>query len=192
MIDRTRHAVARSWLPGELLARLGRDAARLLDAEVQLAESDPVPAGRHCSVWAGLTTRRIRLPGGGRGQGSLPDGPAYAELALRGSGPSQGSDVGFVVHSDRLTCWGWGKVLSRQDDTLVLGDTHVYGVLPAQGDRDRWTPSGRQTLSLTGEDSLLLTWSAGIYELTMSPDGTALTRRAWGRPRTVEHLRQIS
>ncbi|KUO16916.1 hypothetical protein AQJ91_33390 [Streptomyces dysideae] len=44
LIDRTRHAVARAWLPGELLARLGRDAARLLDAEVHLAEWDPVPA----------------------------------------------------------------------------------------------------------------------------------------------------
>ncbi|WP_086801925.1 serine/threonine-protein kinase [Streptomyces caniscabiei] len=42
LLDLTRHAVARAWLPGELLARLGRDAARLLDAEARLAEAEPL------------------------------------------------------------------------------------------------------------------------------------------------------
>jgi len=44
LLDVTRHAVARAWLPGELLARLGRDAARLLDAEVHLAGDEPMAA----------------------------------------------------------------------------------------------------------------------------------------------------
>ncbi|WP_105971154.1 serine/threonine-protein kinase [Streptomyces geranii] len=42
LLDLTRHAVARAWLPAELLIRLGRDAARLLDAEANLAESEPL------------------------------------------------------------------------------------------------------------------------------------------------------
>lgn len=42
LLDLTRHAVARAWLPAELLIRLGRDAARLLDAEAHLAESEPL------------------------------------------------------------------------------------------------------------------------------------------------------
>jgi hypothetical protein len=42
LLDLTRHAVARAWLPAELLVRLGRDAARLLDAEAHLAESEPL------------------------------------------------------------------------------------------------------------------------------------------------------
>ncbi|SPF06394.1 serine/threonine-protein kinase [Streptomyces sp. MA5143a] len=44
LLDLTRHAVARAWLPAELLVRLGRDAARLLDAEAHLAESEPLAA----------------------------------------------------------------------------------------------------------------------------------------------------
>ncbi|AZP19318.1 serine/threonine protein kinase [Streptomyces aquilus] len=44
LLDRTRNAVARAWLPNELLVRLGRDVAWLLDAEVHLADDDPVTA----------------------------------------------------------------------------------------------------------------------------------------------------
>ncbi|MCZ4607889.1 serine/threonine-protein kinase [Streptomyces sp. Lzd4kr] len=235
LIDRTRHAVARSWLPGELVARLGRDAARLLDAEVHLAESDPVPAVSvppHATTFpdvrgfdadgsggkrdvldlpeAGIrppSVRRVEKPrrrpwlriatpsavlavvgalflapsplldlggahdekdplaGRWEGQGSLPDGPAYAEMHLD-SRLSEGDSVGFVVHHDRLTCQGSSEVLSRQADTLVLGRSRVHAVLPAQGDRARCTPFGRQTLSLTGDDGLAWTWSAAEFTLT--------------------------
>lgn len=233
LIDRTRHAVARAWLPGELLARLGRDAARLLDAEVRLADPDPVPAVSvppHATTFpdvrvfdsdgsaaprdaldlpeAGIRPPSVRsveapkrpawlriavpsvalavtgalflvpsLPGFGEGydgrdpltgpwegQGTLSNGHAYAELGMGGT-PTRGSKVRFAVHHGRLTCRGSSKILSRRDNTLVLGKTRLETILPADGEAASCTPSGQQTLSLNDDGALAWTWPDAKFAL---------------------------
>ncbi|MET9651958.1 serine/threonine-protein kinase [Streptomyces sp. NPDC006460] len=206
------------WLPADVLARLGRHAARLLEAEGEAAAAagDPTPAtplpqgrepGRPRRRRTGLiaaatalvvvaaagllyTFRPDVLTGRDEQRNKARDttGPVSARPAgivpaaflgawegtLEGSAEhpretirleltqgAAGTKTAVYVHvtEDRL-CMGRSRLVSADEDKVVLGESDVTTSVPPQ----RCTPAAHQTLALRSPE--VLEWSSGAAKAT--------------------------
>ncbi|WP_189599680.1 serine/threonine-protein kinase [Streptomyces lateritius] len=209
------------WLPSEVLVRLGRHAAQLLEAEAEAAAEatstgaaagDPTPvpvpapkphrrrrtgliaAAGALVVAAAASLTYVFWPDtatGTDGQKNLPRGhtgdvsarpagivPAAFlgawEGVQRGSSDhpretarielSQGAAGAkaavYVQVNDERLCMGRSRLVSADEDKVVLGESDVTTSVPAE----RCTPAAHQTLRLRSPD--VLEWSSGAAKAT--------------------------
>ncbi|MFF8610175.1 serine/threonine-protein kinase [Streptomyces sp. NPDC015346] len=219
------------WLPAEVLARLGRHAAQLLEAEAAAGESGtgtrtgtrtgtgtgtaggdptPVPATapkphrrRRTGLIAAATALVVAAaasltyvfwpdPAKGadeqknraRGQtgdvsarpaGIVPaaflgawegvqrgsaDHPRETARIEIGQGAAGAKTAVYVQVSDERLCMGRSRLVSADEDKVVLGESDVTTSVPAQ----RCTPAAHQTLTLRSPD--VLEWSSGAAKAT--------------------------
>ncbi|MFG3347532.1 serine/threonine-protein kinase [Streptomyces sp. NPDC048018] len=207
------------WLPAEVLVRLGRHAARVLEAEGSAAAeagdptpSTPLPPGgaaaprrrRRAPLIGAVTALAVAAAGtlaytywpgagtasgadghrnkarGGTGTSSGPAGIVPAGFLGAWEGVLQGSDshpretlrleitqgaagskAAVYVHvTDERLCMGRSRLVSADEDKVVLGESDVTTSVPAQ----RCTPSARQTLTLRSPE--VLVWTSGAAKAT--------------------------
>ncbi|MFI8517684.1 serine/threonine protein kinase [Streptomyces sp. NPDC085481] len=217
------------WLPADVLARLGRHAARLLEADAEAAPGSPPREAGAGRAGTGDPTPATPLPGtkapapGRRRRGLLATVTAVAVLAAAGAaytfwpdpdkgmdgqknkargttGPVSARPAGIVpaaflgawegnlqgsadhpretfrleltqaaagtkaavyVHvTDERLCMGRSRLVSADEDKVVLGDSDVTTGVPAQ----RCTPAARQTLTLRSPE--VLEWTSGAAKAT--------------------------
>ncbi|MFE7553445.1 serine/threonine-protein kinase [Streptomyces gardneri] len=227
--------VADPWLPADVLARLGRHAARLLEAEagpeaggVRMAASagDPTPATplpptartaprprRRTALVTALATLVVAAAAGatytfwpdpdtggdeqknrGRGQtdgvsarpaGIVPgsflgawegviqgtaDHPRETARIEITQGAAGAKSAVYVQVSESRLCMGRSRLVSADEDKVVLGESDVTTSVPAQ----RCTPAAHQTLTLRSPD--VLEWTSGAAKATFrkAPTGTAV------------------
>ncbi|MDT9693023.1 serine/threonine-protein kinase [Streptomyces sp. P9(2023)] len=212
--------VSDPWLPADVLARLGRHAARILEAEPTTSaagpdDPTPVPGAapvprppRHrrtgliaaatalvVAAAAGLTytfwpepgtgddgrKNRAGAPGAEGASGSpRPAGIVPAaflgawEGVLRGSvdsprdaarieisqGPAGAKAAVYTRTTEEQMCMGRSRLVSADEDKVVLGESDVTTSIPAQ----RCTPPAHQTLTLRSPE--VLEWSSGAVKTT--------------------------
>ncbi|MFF0276116.1 serine/threonine-protein kinase [Streptomyces sp. NPDC004330] len=225
------------WLPADVLARLGRHAARLLEAETESttgtggavrAAGDPTPATplpstastasgprpgrrRRTALVAGLAAlavaaaasvaytfrpdpdvgrddQRNRAPGSTGDTAARPAGIVPAAFLGAWEGVVQGSqdhpretarfEIGqgavgaksavYVQVTENRLCMGRSRLVSADEDKVVLGESDVTTSVPAE----RCVPAPHQTLSLRSPD--VLEWTSGTAKATFrkAPTGT--------------------
>ncbi|MEU6880232.1 serine/threonine-protein kinase [Streptomyces sp. NPDC046712] len=209
--------VADPWLPAEVLARLGRHAARVLEAEAEATSTDGTPAGpgdptpppapkaperRRTGLIAAATALVVAAaatatyvfwpaPDRGideqknraRGTGSVAPRPAGIvpaaflgawEGVLRGSadhpretvrieltqGAANAKAATYVQVADEHLCMGRSRLVSADEDKVVLGESDVTTSVPT----GRCTAAAHQTLSLRSPD--VLEWTSGAAKAT--------------------------
>ncbi|MFB7354938.1 serine/threonine-protein kinase [Streptomyces gardneri] len=227
--------VADPWLPADVLARLGRHAARLLEAEAgpegggarMLASAgDPTPATplpptartaprprRRTALITALATLVVAAAAGatytfwpdpdtggdeqknrGKGQtdgvsarpaGIVPgsflgawegviqgtaDHPRETARIEITQGAAGAKSAVYVQVSESRLCMGRSRLVSADEDKVVLGESDVTTSVPAQ----RCTPAAHQTLTLRSPD--VLEWTSGAAKATFrkAPTGTAV------------------
>ncbi|MFI9294402.1 serine/threonine protein kinase [Streptomyces gardneri] len=227
--------VADPWLPADVLARLGRHAARLLEAEVgpeaggarMLASAgDPTPATplpptvrtaprprRRTALITALATLVVAAAAGatytfwpdpdtggdeqknrGKGQtdgvsarpaGIVPgsflgawegviqgtaDHPRETARIEITQGAAGAKSAVYVQVSESRLCMGRSRLVSADEDKVVLGESDVTTSVPAQ----RCTPAAHQTLTQRSPD--VLEWTSGAAKATFrkAPTGTAV------------------
>ncbi|MFB7606052.1 serine/threonine-protein kinase [Streptomyces gardneri] len=227
--------VADPWLPADVLARLGRHAARLLEAEAgpeaggarMLASAgDPTPATplpptartaprprRRTALITALATLVVAAAAGatytfwpdpdtggdeqknrGKGQtdgvsarpaGIVPgsflgawegviqgtaDHPRETARIEITQGAAGAKSAVYVQVSESRLCMGRSRLVSADEDKVVLGESDVTTSVPAQ----RCTPAAHQTLALRSPD--VLEWTSGAAKATFrkAPTGTAV------------------
>ncbi|MFI8963480.1 serine/threonine-protein kinase [Streptomyces sp. NPDC053493] len=209
------------WLPADVLVRLGRHAAKVLEAEGSAAAGtgDPTPATplppgptaapprrRRRGVLVAAVTALVvaaagalaytywpgpGTAGGAGGQGDKTRGGAGTTAArpsgivpaaflgawegiLQGSVShpretlrleitqgAAGSKSAVYVHvTDERLCMGRSRLVSADEDKVVLGESDVTTSVPAQ----RCTPSAQQTLTLRSPE--VLEWTSGAAKAT--------------------------
>ncbi|MET9377761.1 serine/threonine-protein kinase [Streptomyces sp. NPDC002992] len=214
------------WLPADVLARLGRHAARLLETEAEATATgtpagtgaggtndtagDPTPApapkpprrrrtgliaaatalvvaaaaALTYTFWPDPDTGRDEQKNRARGEtdsvAARPAGIVPAsflgawEGVLRGSADhpretvrieltqgAAGSKVStYVQVTDERLCMGRSRLVSADEDKVVLGESDVTTSVPAQ----RCTPAAHQTLALRSPD--VLEWTSGAAKAT--------------------------
>ncbi|MFE5935987.1 serine/threonine-protein kinase [Streptomyces sp. NPDC056470] len=224
--------VADPWLPAEVLARLGRHAARVLEAEATTSAGatdgtagpgrpgDPTPppaptarkrrrggliaAATALVVAAAATLTYVFWPdpdpdpgtGGDKqknraaGQtgevSARPSGIVAATFLGAWEGVRSGSadhpretariEIGqgaagskvavYVQVSEERLCMGRSRLVSADEDKVVLGESDVTTSVPAQ----RCTPAAHQTLTLRSPD--VLEWSSGAAKAIFRKAGT--------------------
>ncbi|MFF9013515.1 serine/threonine-protein kinase [Streptomyces sp. NPDC014870] len=225
-------AVADPWLPADVLARLGRHAARILEAETTPTataaapgDDTPVPApsspktSRRRTALLAATTALVVAAAAGLTYAFWPDGgpgadggkngaggetvsvtPSPAgivpaaflgawEGVLRGSADSprdaarieisQGAAGAkaavYTRASEEQMCMGRSRLVSADEDKVVLGESDVTTSVPSQ----RCTPLAHQTLTLRSPD--VLEWSSGAAKATFrkARTGTAMVPAAF-------------
>ncbi|MFG3493076.1 MULTISPECIES: serine/threonine-protein kinase [unclassified Streptomyces] len=225
------------WLPADVLARLGRHAARLLEAETESttgtggavrAAGDPTPATplpstastasgprpgrrRRTALVAGLAAlavaaaasvaytfrpdpdvgrddQRNRAPGSTGDTAARPAGIVPAAFLGAWEGVVQGSqdhpretarfEIGqgavgaksavYVQVTENRLCMGRSRLVSADEDKVVLGESDVTTSVPAE----RCVPAPHQTLTLRSPD--VLEWTSGTAKATFrkAPTGT--------------------
>ncbi|MFF9068353.1 serine/threonine-protein kinase [Streptomyces sp. NPDC014891] len=225
------------WLPADVLARLGRHAARLLEAETESttgtggavrAAGDPTPATplpstastasgprpgrrRRTALVAGLAAlavaaaasvaytfrpdpdvgrddQRNRAPGSTGDVAARPAGIVPAAFLGAWEGVVQGSqdhpretarfEIGqgavgaknavYVQVTENRLCMGRSRLVSADEDKVVLGESDVTTSVPAE----RCVPAPHQTLTLRSPD--VLEWTSGTAKATFrkAPTGT--------------------
>ncbi|MFJ2058603.1 serine/threonine-protein kinase [Streptomyces sp. NPDC087908] len=229
------------WLPADVLARLGRHAARLLEAETASAAGpgggrnagDPARATpstpstastaatepsrprsgrpRRTALVAGLAAlavaaaaslaytfwpdpgvgqddQRNRAPGGTGDVAARPAGIVPAAFLGAWEGVVQGSqdhpretarfEIGqgavgaksavYVQVAENRLCMGRSRLVSADEDKVVLGESDVTTSVPAE----RCVPAAHQTLTLRSPD--VLEWTSGAAKATFrkAPTGT--------------------
>ncbi|MCT4354677.1 serine/threonine protein kinase [Streptomyces sp. Je 1-79] len=215
--------VADPWLPAEVLARLGRHAARVLEAEATTAggsgatggtagarADDPTPPpapkaperrrGALVAVatalvvaaaatltyvfWPdptkGLDDQKNRARGqtgdvSARPSGIVPaaflgawegvqrgsaDHPRETSRIEIGQGAAGAKAAVYVQVSEERLCMGRSRLVSADEDKVVLGESDVTTSVPAQ----RCTPAAHQTLTLRSPD--VLEWTSGAAKTT--------------------------
>ncbi|MEU3691017.1 serine/threonine-protein kinase [Streptomyces narbonensis] len=227
--------VADPWLPADVLARLGRHAARLLEAEagpeagearLVASAGDPTPATplpptartaprprRRTALVAALAALAVAAAatatytfwpdpdtGGdeqknrGKGQtdgvsarpaGIVPgsflgawegviqgtaDHPRETARIEITQGAAGAKSAVYVQVSESRLCMGRSRLVSADEDKVVLGESDVTTSVPAQ----RCTPAAHQTLTLRSPD--VLEWTSGAAKATFrkAPTGTAV------------------
>ncbi|MFC8271835.1 serine/threonine-protein kinase [Streptomyces sp. NPDC057271] len=224
--------VADPWLPAEVLARLGRHAARVLEAEAttsavaadgtaRTGPGDPthppapkapkrrrgglIAAATALVVAAAVTLTYVFWPDPGTGRdeqknraagqsaagqtgdvSARPSGIVAAAFLGAWEGVQSGSadhpretariEIGqgaagakvavYVQVSEERLCMGRSRLVSADEDKVVLGESDVTTSVPAQ----RCTPAPHQTLTLRSPD--VLEWSSGAAKATFRKAGT--------------------
>ncbi|MER5306701.1 serine/threonine-protein kinase [Streptomyces sp. NPDC002773] len=236
------------WLPADVLARLGRHAARLLEAETRaeteaegatgatgtggagLVAGDPTPPtplpstaatapqapspgrrSRRTALIAGLAALAVAAaatvtytfwpdPGTGgdeqknKGKGDTgsisarpagivpaaflgawegvlqgsPDHPRETTRIEIAQGAAGAKNAVYVQVRENQLCMGRSRLVSADEDKVVLGESDVTTSVPAQ----RCTPAAHQTLTLRSPD--VLEWTSGAAKATFrkAPTGT--------------------
>ncbi|MFF8511731.1 serine/threonine-protein kinase [Streptomyces sp. NPDC015492] len=225
------------WLPADVLARLGRHAARLLEAETESTTGtggavrpagDATPATslpstastasgprpgrrRRTALVAGLAAlavaaaasvaytfrpdpdvgrddQRNRAPGSTGDTAARPAGIVPAAFLGAWEGVVQGSqdhpretarfEIGqgavgaksavYVQVTENRLCMGRSRLVSADEDKVVLGESDVTTSVPAE----RCVPAPHQTLTLRSPD--VLEWTSGTAKATFrkAPTGT--------------------
>ncbi|MFC8956023.1 serine/threonine-protein kinase [Streptomyces sp. NPDC057101] len=244
------------WLPADVLARLGRHAARLLEAETEavtatgarsgagsvvagsagtgggatggLASGDPTPppplpstastapqppvrrrgrtalvaglvalavaatAGLTYTFWpdpdTGRDAQRNKAKGDtgsvsarpagivpaaflGAWEGILQGSPDHPRETTRieiSQGAAGAKNAVYVQVTENRLCMGRSRLVSADEDKVVLGESDVTTSVPAQ----RCTPAAHQTLTLRSPD--VLEWTSGAAKATFrkAPTGT--------------------
>ncbi|MFD3941329.1 serine/threonine-protein kinase [Streptomyces sp. NPDC058579] len=220
--------VADPWLPADVLTRLGRHAARILEAEATPTASGagpgddtPVPAPapkkpsrrRRTGLVAAATALVVAAAAGltytlwpdagagedggknGAGGQTVSGTPRPAgivpaaflgawEGVLRGSvdsprdaarieisqGAAGAKAAVYTRASEEQMCMGRSRLVSADEDKVVLGESDVTTSVPSQ----RCTPLAHQTLTLRSPD--VLEWSSGAAKATFrkARTGTAI------------------
>ncbi|MFB7371097.1 serine/threonine-protein kinase [Streptomyces sp. NPDC056222] len=211
--------VADPWLPAEVLARLGRHAARVLEAEAESTATDGTPArpddptpppapkatGKRrrtgliaaataLVLAAAATLTYVFWPDPDKGMdeqknqargktgdvSARPAGIVPAAFLGAWEGVQRGSadhpratmriEIGqgamgaktavyVQVNEDQL-CMGRSRLVSADEDKVVLGESDVTTSVPAQ----RCTPAAHQTLTLRSPE--VLEWTSGAAKTT--------------------------
>ncbi|MEU4268090.1 serine/threonine-protein kinase [Streptomyces sp. NPDC026092] len=219
--------VADPWLPADVLTRLGRHAARILEAEATpTAASSPAGPGDDTPVPAPKPSRRRRtgliaaatalvvaaaagltyaywpdaragedggknraggrtVSGTPRPSGIVPaaflgawegvlrgsvDSPRDAARIEIGQGAAGTKVAVYTRASEEQMCMGRSRLVSADEDKVVLGESDVTTSVPSQ----RCTPLAHQTLTLRSPD--VLEWSSGAAKATFrkARTGTAI------------------
>ncbi|WP_175439001.1 serine/threonine-protein kinase [Streptomyces vilmorinianum] len=221
--------VADPWLPAEVLARLGRHAAQLLETETESgatataaaggdptpvpAPKPPKPKRRRTSLIAAATALVVAAaagltytfwpdPGSGvdgqknkargetdgisaRPSGILPaaflgawegvlqgaaDHPRETVRIELGQGAAGAKAAVYVQVTEQRLCMGRSRLVSADEDKVVLGESDVTTSVPAQ----RCTAAAHQTLTLRSPD--VLEWTSGAARATFrkARTGTAV------------------
>ncbi|MGW2015549.1 serine/threonine-protein kinase [Streptomyces sp. NPDC001927] len=221
--------VADPWLPADVLTRLGRHAARILEAEATPTaasspagpgDDTPVPptppkpsrrrrtgllaaatalvvaaaAGLTYAYWpdagagedggknraGGRTVSGTPRPSGivpgaflGAWEGVLRgsvDSPRDAARIEIGQGAAGAKVAVYTRTSEEQMCMGRSRLVSADEDKVVLGESDVTTSVPSQ----RCTPLAHQTLTLRSPD--VLEWSSGAAKATFrkARTGTAI------------------